>query len=206
VATTRLYLVRHGATNLTAEDRFSGTTGDLSAEGRKQIEKLAERLRGEGIQALYSSPLPRAVDSAHILGAAIELVPTLREGLREIDHGRWEGLTHAEARERFAAEYAAWQTNPFDHAPAGGESGAAVLARAMPVVREIVEAHAGQRVVAVSHKATLRLVICDLLGIDPRGYRDKLEQLPACLNVLDFTTALSPRLIRFNEVSHDRHP
>jgi len=201
VAATRLYLIRHGATNLTAEDRFSGETGDLSAEGRAQVARLGERLRGAGIQALYASDLPRALDSARIIGEAIGLEPRLREDLREIRHGHWEGLTHAEVRSRDPAEYAAWQSDPFHQAPVGGESGAAVLARAKPALREIVAAHDGGRVAVVSHKATLRLLLCDPLGIDPRGYREKLEQAPACLNALELA-AERARLLQFNDISH----
>ena len=81
---------------------------------------------------------------------------------------------------------AAWEADPFTFAPAGGESGVAVLARSLPVVREIVAAHQGEQVLVVSHKATLRLVLSSLLGFDPRGYRDRLDQSPACLNVVDF--------------------
>ena len=125
-----------------------------------------------------------------------------RDGLREIGHGHWEGLTRAEVETRFAAEYAAWEEDPFTFAPEGGESGFAVLARALPVVREIVTAHAGQRVLVVSHKATIRLLLSSLLGFDARGYRDRLDQAPACLNVLDFRDPVRARLMLFNDTSH----
>ena len=202
MASTRLYLVRHGATDLTAEDRFSGANGDLSDEGRRQIEKLGARLRGAGIQALYASDLPRALDSACILGRAIGLEPIPRPALREIRHGHWEGLTHAEVAARYGAEYAAWQADPFDRAPSGGESGAAVLARAGPALREIAAAHPGARALAVSHKATLRLLLCDLLGMDPRGYRDRLDQAPACLDIAELPEEGPPRIVLLNDTSH----
>ena len=207
MATTRIYLVRHGATQLTAEDRFSGTTGDLSEVGRAQIARLGERLRGERIQALYASPLSRALDSARILGAAIGLEPELQDGLREIDHGHWERLTHAEVSQRYGDEYAEWQRDPFGATPSGGESGASVLARAGAAMQDILSRSAGQRVVVVSHKATIRLLICEWLGIDPRGYRERLDQQPACLDVLDFESGASAaapraRLMLFNDISH----
>jgi len=86
---TRLYFVRHGATQLTAEDRFSGATGvDLSDEGRHQVQRLAERLRGDAVKAIYSSPLGRTVETARILAQPHRLTPILRDGLREISHGR----------------------------------------------------------------------------------------------------------------------
>ena len=84
----------------------------------------------------------------------------------------------------------------------GGESGLSVLARALPAVREIVTRHPGENVLVVSHKATLRLVLSSLLGFDPRGYRDRLDQSPACLNVVDFKDPVRARLMLFNDVSH----
>lgn len=201
--TTRLLLVRHGATSATAENRFSGASGvELSAEGRAQVAQLAERLSSEKIAAIYASPLSRTIETAEILAKAHRVPVEKRDGLKEISHGRWEGLTRAEVEERFPGEYPAWDADPFTFAPVGGESGLAVLARALPVIREIVVAHEGQRVLVVSHKATLRLLISSLLGFDGRGYRDRLDQSPACLNIVDFKDPVRARLMLFNDVSH----
>ena len=201
--TTRVYLVRHGATQMTAEDRFSGALGaDLSSDGQEQAALLGARIRDDGIAAAYTSPLQRSVDTARIIAGACGLTAALREELREIGHGPWEGLTRREVEARFPDEYAAWEADPFTYAPPGAESGVAVLARALPAIRQIVTAHAGQTVLVVSHKATIRLVLCGLLGIDARGYRDRLDQSPACLNVLDFRGPVHARLTLFNDVSH----
>jgi broad specificity phosphatase PhoE len=203
MSATRLYLARHGATQLTAEDRFSGAIGvELSDEGRRQAARLGARVADEGLVAVYSSPLSRAAETARLVAEPCGLVPVLRDGLREISHGRWEGLTRREVESRFGDEYTAWEEDPFTFAPEGGESGVAVLARALPVVREIVTAHRGERVLVVSHKATLRLLISSLLGFDARGYRDRLDQAPACLNVLDFKDPVRARLMLFNDTSH----
>jgi probable phosphoglycerate mutase len=203
VKPTRLFLVRHGATHLTAEDRFSGSVGvDLSDEGRAQARSLADRLVHEHVAAVYTSPLGRTFETATLLARPHRLTPVPREELREIGHGRWEGLTRQEVEARFPEEYAAWEADPFTFAPLAGESGVAVLARALPVIREIVVTHAGQNVLVVSHKATLRLLLSSLLGFDARGYRDRLDQAPACLNVLDFKDPVRARLMLFNDVSH----
>ena len=200
---TRLFLVRHGATSATEEGRFSGSTGvELSEQGRWQAARLGERLAQQNITAVYSSPLSRALETARIAAGHCGLVPVTRDGLREIGHGHWEGMKRDEVEEAFAAEYAAWEVDPFTFAPAGGESGVAVLARALPAIRDIVSAHAGQQVLVVSHKATLRLVLSSLLAFDPRGYRDRLDQSPACLNVLDFKGPVRVRLMLFNDTSH----
>jgi probable phosphoglycerate mutase len=203
MTTTRLLLVRHGATSATAEDRFSGSTAaELSEEGRWQAARLGERLSGHDLTAVYSSPLSRALETARIVAGHCDLEPVVRDGLREIGHGHWEGMKREDVERQFAGEYAAWEADPFTFAPAGGESGVAVLARALPVIREIVTAHSGSQVVVVSHKATLRLVLSSLLGFDARGYRDRLEQSPACLNVIDFKDPVRVRLMLFNDTSH----
>jgi len=201
--TTRLYLVRHGATPLTAEDRFSGAANVyLSEEGRAQVEQLARRLADDDISAIYCSPLDRTVETANII-AKHHMVPIIpRDGLREISHGHWEGMSRKDVEERFPDEYTAWEADPFTFAPEEGESGISVLARALPVIREVVVNHKDKNVLVVSHKATLRLVISSLLGFDARGYRDRLDQAPACLNILDFKDTVRARLMLFNDVSH----
>ena len=200
---TRLLLVRHGATTLTEENRFSGATGvDLSAAGREQAERLSARLDALQIDCVYSSPMSRALETAKILARPHRLALHEREDLRETSHGHWEGLTRSEVEERYAKEYAAWEEDPFTFAPEGGEAGVAVLARALPVIRTIVVEHAGSSVLVVSHKATLRLLLSSLLGFDGRGYRDRLDQAPACLNVVDFLDPVRARLMLFNDTSH----
>ena len=111
-------------------------------------------------------------------------------------------MTRAEVESKFAEEYVAWEEDPYTFAPQGGENGVSVIARALPVIREIVVQHRGENVLIVSHKATLRLLISSVLGFDGRGYRDRLDQSPACLNVLDFKDVVHARLMLFNDVSH----
>ncbi len=201
--TTRVFLVRHGETTLTAEDRFAGSTDvPLGPNGRMQAERLAARLARDQIAAAYCSPMQRTVDTAAIVARPHHLDLRQRDGLREIDHGRWEGLRRADVEAQYAAEYAAWEEDPFTFAPIGGESGVQVVARALPLIREIVLAHVGENVLVVSHKATIRLILASLLGFDARGYRDRLDQSPASLNVLDFKSPVRARLMLFNDVSH----
>jgi probable phosphoglycerate mutase len=201
--TTRVYLIRHGATSLTAEDRFAGATDvDLSDEGRWQAQALAARLSDDHIRAVYCSPMKRTIETATIVAQPHGLTPIQRDGLREIDHGRWESLRRGDVEAQFPEEYAAWEEDPFIYAPQGGESGLSVMARALPVIREIVSLHRDENVAVVSHKATIRLIVSSLLGFDPRGYRDRLDMAPACLNVLDFKDPVRARLMVFNDVSH----
>ena len=201
--TTRIYLVRHGATVLSAEDAFAGETDvALSEEGRAQARSLAARLAGEPIAAFYASPMGRTMETARILAGphGLEVLP--RDGLREISHGHWEGRKRSEVEALFPEEYARWEADPYSSAPSGGESGLAVTARALPELLRIVEAHRDRHVLLVSHKATIRLLVSILLGFDPRAYRDRLDQSPASLNILDFRDASHARLSLFNDTSH----
>ena len=190
-------------TVLTAEDRFAGESDvELSDEGREQARRLAERLSSEKMAAVYASPLGRTIATAEIIAQPHGLEVLRRDGLREISHGRWEGMTRREVEEKFPEEAAAWEEDPYTFAPAGGESGLAVTARALPVLLEIVRAHRDEAVAIISHKATIRLLLSSLLGFDPRRYRDNLDQSPAALNIVDFKDAAHARLTLFNSTSH----
>ena len=201
--TTRIYLVRHGATVLTAEDAFAGETDvALSDEGRDQARSLASRLSGEPIAAFYASPMSRTMDTARILAAPHQAEVKPKDGLREISHGHWEGRKRAEVEKLFPQEYERWQADPFSISPPGGESGLSVTARALPALIGIVEEERDRHALLVSHKATIRLLISILLGFDPRSYRDRLDQSPASLNILDFKDPTHARLSLFNDTSH----
>ena len=205
---TRILLVRHGSTELSAEDRFAGATNvKLAAEGEHQATCLAQRLAGVKLAAVYASPLLRTMRTAELLALPHQIPVTPDDGLREIDHGHWEQRTRAEVEASYPEEYRAWEDDPFTFAPQGGETGLGVLARALPALRAMVQKHQGQTVLVVSHKATNRLLMGSILGFDLRGYRDRLDQKPCCLNVLDFRDATRARLILFNDVSHyEAHP
>lgn len=200
---TRIFLVRHGATILSAEDRFAGATDiPLSDEGRRQASRLAARLQEEPITAIYASPMGRTIETARILAEPHRLEVLQREGLREISHGHWEQMTREEVDAKYPQEAEEWDKDPYTFAPAGGESGLAVTARALPTLIELVRAHPGGNILVVSHKATIRLLLSSLLGFDPRRYRDNLDQSPAALNIVDFKDPTRARLTLFNDTSH----
>ena len=130
----------------------------------------------------------------------IEVSPV--DGIREIAHGRWEGMKREEVERQFPEEYARYEEDPFSFAPVEGESGLQVTARALPALLKIVAEHCDARIVIVSHKATIRLLLSSLLGFDPRKYRDRLDQSPCALNILDFKDVAHARLTLFNDTSH----
>ena len=200
---TRVFLVRHGATVLSAEDRFAGATNvELSEAGREQAQALSRRLADQPIAAFYASPLDRTMETARILAAPHDRAVEPDAGFLEINHGVWEGLTRQEAETKFGDMYVKWEEDPYNFAPEGGETGLAVTARAMPALLQAVGAHAGKTICVVSHKATIRLLLGAILGFDARRYRDHLDLNPASLTILDFRDAMSARLTLFNDVAH----
>jgi len=200
---TRVFLVRHGATVLSAEDRYAGSVDvALSDEGRAQAKALGARLAGEPLAAVYASPMVRAQDTARSIVAGRGLDVAAVSELRETDHGHWEGKTREEVRAGFPDEYGRWERDPFTFAPSGGETGLQVLARALPAFLRIVGRHPDSAVLVVSHKATIRLVVGELLGVELRGYRDRLDMSPCGLNILDVKSGAEARLVLFNDVSH----
>lgn len=201
--TTRVFLIRHGATQLSAEDRFAGESDvDLSDIGRGQARRLGSRLGGQPVTACYASPMSRTMETARLVAEPHGLQPAPEAGLREISHGRWEGRTRKEVEAEYPQEYERWEKDPYAFAPAGGETGLSVTARALPSLLTIVERHADQQVIVVSHKATIRLLLSSLLGFDPRSYRDRLDLDPASLTVIDFRGLQHPRLSLYNDTSH----
>ncbi|HML80684.1 MAG: histidine phosphatase family protein [Thiomonas sp.] len=200
---TRILLVRHGETRLTLEDRFAGSNDiSLSNEGREQAASLGIRLSSVSIAAVYASPMARTLETARIIAGPHNLPVQIIDALREIDYGNWEGLTRDEVTCRFPQAYSLWEEDPLLVAPEGGESGLSVIHRALPIMREIIERHRHQTVLVVSHKGTNRLLVSSLLGLDARGYRERLDQSPAALTILDFMNEVRPRLKLFNDVSH----
>jgi probable phosphoglycerate mutase len=164
-ARTRLLLVRHGETAMTAERRYSGR-GDvpLTARGTDQARALARRLAGLDLTAILTSPLSRCTGTAAILADTDGLPPVaVDEDLVECDFGDWEGLTFAEVRARWPEEQDRWLGDP-EVAPPGGESFRAVGERARRAVARARDRYPGGTVVLVSHVSPIKLVLRDALA------------------------------------------
>ena len=162
----KLYIVRHGETVWNREGRIQGHTDvDLSERGRQQARLLAQRLKSVPLDAAYASDLCRASDSAAVIlqGRDVPLYPTPR--LREYHKGAFEGLTEAELRARYPAEYPGYIAKDLDYAPEGGESTRGVSARMTAVINEIKERHLGDNVLVVGHGGSLRAAMMVLLGM-----------------------------------------
>ena len=164
----RVVLLRHGRTEWNATGRFQGQLDSpLDTIGKAQALDAAVAVAPMRPDAIVSSDLSRAADTAAAVAAeaGMDVVPDPR--LREIDLGKWQGLTRTEARERFPEEYAAWQTGE-DRRRGGGETYAEVGARAAECVVDWLDRLGGNAtIVAVTHGGTARATIGTLLGLEP---------------------------------------
>lgn len=163
---TEIWLVRHGETEWNREHRFMGQRDiPLNAEGLRQAAELAAGLKGQRFDALVSSDLLRARQTAEALAAALGLPLRLDARLREVQLGAWQGEVHAEIQARFPAQWAERYASPPDFRPPGGETIAEMAARACAAVDELAAAYPRGRVLLVSHGILLAALICRARGL-----------------------------------------
>jgi probable phosphoglycerate mutase len=164
----RVVLLRHGRTEWNATGRFQGQTESrLDGIGRAQAEAAAIAVAPMRPDAIVSSDLTRALDTAHTVAAECGLEVAVDPRLREIHLGAWEGLTRAEARAQFNEEYHRWQTGE-DARRGGGETYAEVGARCLEVINEWLDRLGpGCLLVAVTHGSAARATIGTMIGMDP---------------------------------------
>ncbi len=193
-----LHLLRHGETQLSLEGVFCGDIDvALSDKGRAQAERVGPQLAKLNLEMIYVSPLRRAQETAAPVARITGITPRVERELREIGYGAWDGRKEAEIERNDAESYRRWVVDPAHHGPTGGENGYAIAARAMPVVERVLEAHQGN-VMLVSHKATIRVITCALLGLHIGRFRDRVACPTASLTTFEFGSR-GPMLVRIGE-------
>ena len=196
------YFLRHGETAWNAEGRLCGRTDiALSPAGRQQARALARGLKALSFEALYTSPLDRALETARLIGRDLGLAPVPDERLVELNYGDWEGKTIAEIQRTDPATYRAWVANPAAVAPPKGETGEELVRRVAPFLDQIVSGRTRGNVVVVCHKTVCRLVVCHILGLPLSEYRRRLAMDNAALNIIQ-AREHGWRLVRMNDTSH----
>lgn len=175
---TTLLLVRHGQTVWHEGPRYAGSSDvALTDLGRAQAQQLAAWAPSANLDAIVSSQLTRAVETARPAADACGLDLRVDARLAEVDFGVAEGRTRAEMRVDMADALEAHLTNPLERAFPGGENGLEVIERMAAAYREICAAHPDGRVLVVGHSTATRLVLCVLLGIDPTTFRTVMPYL-----------------------------
>lgn len=203
---TTIVFVRHGHTALSLDDYMCGTTDPpLSASGVEMADAVGDAVAARAADgrwaALVASPLLRARQTAEAIGRRIGLPVTIEPGIREIAYGAWDGRRAGEVRRADPAAFARWAAHPATIAPPGGETAAAVAARAVPCIETLARRHAGDNILVVSHKSTIRIVLCALLGIDLDCFRTRLGAPVGSLTTVEFRDT-GPFLRGLGDLSH----
>ncbi|WP_020485186.1 histidine phosphatase family protein [Methylomonas sp. MK1] len=184
----KIYLLRHGETAYSQRGAFCGSLDpDLTAEGKAMAQAFADAYRSLTWSDVFVSPMQRAIATAQPLCDALSLTMQFRAGLREISYGAWEDQEQDYVNQHHAQDYLRWQTDPAWNPPTGGETAMQIAARALPVITEIQTQYKTGNVLLVSHKATIRILLCSLLGIDLGRYRDRINALAASVSIIKFT-------------------
>lgn len=184
-----LYFLRHGQTAQSLADSFSGSGSDpdLTSNGYEMAAAFAAEYKDRKWQAVYSSALRRTIATAQPVCDDSGRDLRERAELNEISYGVWEGQTKGQVERDFSDDYRNWLDDPSLHAPTGGETAVAVANRATKTIDEIRNEFSDGEVLVVSHKATIRIIICRLIGIELRGFRYRLACPVGSVNVVEFT-------------------
>jgi probable phosphoglycerate mutase len=199
---TTTLLLRHGQTPLSAERRFAGR-GDipLTETGLAQARAAARRLAARGgIDVIVTSPLQRARRTAEAVAAETGAPVEVEEDWAETDFGKWEGLTHAEATERWPDEAAAWMADA-GVAPPGGESFAATGRRVLAALDRLLTARAQATVLVVSHVTPMKILLRHALLAPPQALR-RIYLDVACLCEIDWYPGGAGVVRSLNDTAH----
>ncbi|MBN3818479.1 histidine phosphatase family protein [Paraburkholderia sp. Se-20369] len=206
MATTQILFIRHGETAWNRIKRIQGHIDiPLADTGLAQAQRLAARLAREArdgarIDAIYSSDLMRAQQTAQPAADALGLPLVLRDGLRERAYGVFQGHDSTEIEARFPDAYAAWQTRDPGFEPEGGESQRAFYHRVLHALEPIVAAHPGGRIACVAHGGVLDCVYRFANGLElaaPRNY----QLLNTSINVVDYAGGRA-QVVQWADISH----
>lgn len=181
----KLYLLRHGETIYSRTGGYCGDIDpDLTNEGQQMADAFGLAHRAIAWEAVFVSPMKRTIATAKPLCDATQQGMELRDGLKELSYGKWEGQTNQFVKEHYHNDYHRWLTEPAWYPPTGGETAVQLTSRALLVVAEIQKKYPSGNVLIVSHKATIRVILCNLLGIDLGRYRDRLDIPAASLSMI----------------------
>ena len=181
----RLVFVRHAEPHEELRGRIYGRLDPpLSAGGRAHADEIAAALAGEPIAAVYTSPQLRAQATAAPLAALVGVEARIEEDLREIDFGALEGLTVAEAAERYPLE-SRWMLAPAAALFPGGESVAALRERAVGAARAIAARHDAETAAVFTHAVVIRAILADALAMPPDAMF-RLDQAYGGISVVEW--------------------
>ncbi|MBW4575311.1 MAG: histidine phosphatase family protein [Aphanothece sp. CMT-3BRIN-NPC111] len=183
----KLYFLRHGQTARSRENVFCGALDpELTPEGLEMAQAFAAAYRSTPWTAIFSSPMQRTIATAQPLRDALGMQMELRDGLKEISYGKWEGETVETVARDYHDDYIRWSADPAWYPPTEGELAVAIASRALQVIEEIKQQYSTGNVLIVSHKATIRIMLCSLLGVDVGRFRYRLGCPVGSVSIVEF--------------------
>ncbi|MBW4419468.1 MAG: histidine phosphatase family protein [Myxacorys californica WJT36-NPBG1] len=183
----KLYFLRHGQTEFSRANLYCGSLDpDLTESGTQMAQAFADHYRTFTWDAVYVSPRKRTIATAKPLCDAIQTEMHLREGLIELNYGKWEGETVQTVQKTYHDDYVKWLAEPAWNPPTGGETAVEAASRSALVITEIQQHHSTGNVLIVAHKGTIRIILCNLLGIDLGRFRDRIAAPVASVSVVKF--------------------
>lgn len=183
----KIYFLRHGETEYSKHGAFCGSLDpELTPEGNQMAQAFADAYRSLAWEDVYVSPMKRTIATAQPFCEAISLPMQIRDGLREIAYGAWENREHEDVKQHYEQDYIRWLTEPAWNPPTNGETAVQIASRALPVIAEIEAKYKNGNVLVVSHKATIRIILCSLMGIDLGRYRDRIDAPAASVSIIKF--------------------
>ena len=166
-----IYLIRHTETEWNEQFRYIGRTDlHLSELGRQHAGMIAKWFADVRLDAIYASPMVRALETAATLAADRDMVIEKVQGLREIDFGAWEGLTHGEILERDPDNFNRWLADPETQPIPEGELWSSFDARVRQAFAGVTAKHAGEAIAIVSHGGPIKVIVGQVLGIPAANY------------------------------------
>ena len=183
----RLFLLRHGETEASISGQYVGSGSDipLTAGGVKMAEQFALAYKEHDWKGVYCSPLLRTRQTLAPLQASMTSPVFFRDGLREINYGEWELKSQEEIKAVNPEAMKNFHENGDIFSPPGGETAIEVLNRAMSVLEEVRKEHVDGDILFVSHRTTLRVLLCSLLGVEIKRYRKCFEYLVCSVSMLE---------------------
>lgn len=183
----KLYFLRHGQTDRSRDNVFCGSIDpDLTADGVEMAKAFAAAYRSLPWSAIFCSPMRRTVATAKPLCEAVGMQMELRDGLKEINYGKWEGKTVETVNREYHDDYIRWTADPAWYPPTEGELAVAIAHRSLQVIEEIKQQYSNGNVLIVAHKATIRIMLCSLLGIDVGRFRFRLGCPVGSVSIVEF--------------------
>lgn len=199
---SRIYLVRHGETEWNRQQRSQGCSNDipLSEDGLKQAEAVAEKLKDEKIDMVFSSTLSRAFQTAEKIASKHNLEVEKCSEFIEINFGLWEGMRFPEIKEQYYDVYNVWRDTPHLAVIPGAESISELKARSMKKLLNIIKSNPDKNILVVSHGISIKVIVTAILGMD-LGHIHRIRQDNTAVNVFEYNNDIFD-VVTLNDICH----